>query len=628
MKDYRSIKVPLRSVLLYPQKDPKKKPKRKSPKNECLKVIEEAVIRVNTLVTRVSEFLHAYYTKKSLQKEPFPPIDLKLIRYLFTLFGIKEDKRGAKPTLPLSFLTELTSFYTEHFKPIYPDRISLKDLNYILVKEAEQILTTLETNLKVNFPNYVNRYVNIFFQRDEILKEIMRSPWASEEKKAQKYEVLSVLKKIKDQVYQENTHILSHLTFPLKEKRDPNLIYSLKRKPQAFLPAAFLINREIEVLGKKPYQIIPQRTNLVPRYITLDTSGLLKLLGTKEIYGIKKITDYSSKIAENQEKIWEPFVRYNHLGGKKYRFNFEIKTDGVACNLLFKHRKSTLLSTYERMKGKKTVSDQKLEEKKIPEKLTDLENLNDYKPKVKVGIDPGKKDIISASGSNGEFLRYSQRQRNHESLVTKSRRALFFMKTQEILDNEALLSRTKRNTFDLEAFFSFLDMKEREDLASFYRQKAHRAIRLRTFIYRKKSEMNLLNRLEKTFGRDAIFGLGDWAFNTHRQLQHSESSLNQGLISLLRQRFEVVSVDEYRTSQIYSKDHKIKLEKACLPIKRTPKGAPAPNKLHSLLTFQREDHQRIFVNRDRNASQNILNCLQTYISEDRKRPEAFTRISA
>jgi len=543
-----------------------------------------------------------------------------MIRYLFTLFGIK-DNRGAKPTLSLAFLTDLRSFYAEYFEPIYSDKVPLTGLTYILSKEAEQIVSTLETNLKVNFSSYVNRYVNVFFQRDEKLLEIKKTKLSSEEKKIKKKEVFSSLKKIKDQVWQEDDHILRGSNFPVKEKKDPNLIYFLKRKPQAFLPAAFQINREIEELGKKPYQIIPQRTNLVPRFITLDTSGLIGLLGTKEIYGIKKITDYSKKIAENQEKIWSPFVRYNHLGGKKYRFNFEIKTDGVGCNLLFKHKDSHVLSTYERMQGKKTVKNLE-EEEKIPEKLTDLENVEAYQPRPLVAGDPGKKDVVSMTGSNGKFLRYSQKQRNHESLVMKCRSTLKRMKTQEILDKETRLSLLKRNTFDLEAFQSFLMKEKEEDLASFYRLRAHRAIRLRTFIYRKKSEMNLVNRIEKTFGKDILFGLGDWAFNTHHQMKHSESSLNQGLVDLLRQRFEVVSVDEYRTSQIYSKDHRIKLEKARLPV-YPPEGA-SPIKFHSLLTFQREN-QSIFVNRDRNASENILKCLQTYIFEDRMRPQAFSR---
>ena len=89
---------------------------------------------------------------------------------------------------------------------------------------------------------------------------------------------------------------------------------------------------------------------------------------------------------------------------------------------------------------------------------------------------------------------------------------------------------------------------------------------------------------------------------------------NKSIYKLLTKRFKhVYLIDEFRTSITYNKDH----TKELTNIKINKKSK------HRLLT-PKENPKGVIVNRDHNASINILNILKEYIY-NRKRPEAFTR---
>ena len=138
-------------------------------------------------------------------------------------------------------------------------------------------------------------------------------------------------------------------------------------------------------------------------------------------------------------------------------------------------------------------------------------------------------------------------------------------------------------------------------------------------------EERLLNKIEATFGKrkDIVLGLGDWAIKTGHHLKNSEPTMTKGLFHLLTSRFQVVSVNEYNTSKIYCKDHHVRLKNVEIEVPQ-PDKPPKQVSLHSLLTHP-EETKCIFVNRDRNASQNIFHCLQYYLDPVtlRQRPKAF-----
>jgi hypothetical protein len=92
---------------------------------------------------------------------------------------------------------------------------------------------------------------------------------------------------------------------------------------------------------------------------------------------------------------------------------------------------------------------------------------------------------------------------------------------------------------------------------------------------------------------------------------------NKGIIKILKKRFDVVTVDEFRTSKLYNKD--LTQELTNIKIKKGKKN----KSIHTLLTLTRNPNG-VILNRDKNASLNILKILKEYIFYQ-TRPIEFCR---
>ena len=113
----------------------------------------------------------------------------------------------------------------------------------------------------------------------------------------------------------------------------------LMRQWLRLLRLKFLINKQIEDLGGKPYAFIPQRNNIIQKNIVLNTSGISDLIGSE----LEDFFRYpKSKITLNckkyQSHVWSKILKlekrsiFNH---KDYVFYNQITTDGFSCSLLF-----------------------------------------------------------------------------------------------------------------------------------------------------------------------------------------------------------------------------------------------------------------------------------------------------
>ena len=80
----------------------------------------------------------------------------------------------------------------------------------------------------------------------------------------------------------------------------------------------------------KLYQVIPQRTNIKPLYITLDTASIINLtVDTNSI-------EYLNNVEKYQFDLWNDNFKLNKKEFKRrnYGFNYMIKTDGIGCSVL------------------------------------------------------------------------------------------------------------------------------------------------------------------------------------------------------------------------------------------------------------------------------------------------------
>jgi hypothetical protein len=98
-----------------------------------------------------------------------------------------------------------------------------------------------------------------------------------------------------------------------------------------------------------------------------------------------------------------------------------------------------------------------------------------------------------------------------------------------------------------------------------------------------------------------------------KQMKGCMPSPNKGIFKLLTKRFDVVEVDEFRTSKIYHDD--LTTELVNVRVKKKP--------IHELLTLTGKPTS-VILNRDKNAARNIQLILETHINQQ-IRPEAFCR---
>jgi hypothetical protein len=93
---------------------------------------------------------------------------------------------------------------------------------------------------------------------------------------------------------------------------------------------------------------------------------------------------------------------------------------------------------------------------------------------------------------------------------------------------------------------------------------------------------------------------------------------NKGLKRKLSEHFTIYMIDEFRTSCLH-----YKTENRCENMYVNDKKGVS-RKLHSVLTFKAENNRLGCINRDENATNNMIKIVKSYL-KDKTRPLRYTR---
>ena len=611
--NYRTIKVPLKKVLKhFDIIQPK---------------FEESVLRVNQFATIGYEFLKLYVLHLFENKVELPKINKALITKIFNLIGQGSNK-GRKCKVSSD---TITTFYNDIFSKIYPNKLNSSHLSYILPILNDEMLRCFETNIKTHFLKYLCKYINVLI-RYPLVDAVKNSKLTKEERKVQYQGINKEIRDIKNDIItmkieksNEKYHKFIKDTislFPKDSIKKNNLIYNVKASPQKYILASLQLNKKIEDQSKKCYQVFCQRSNYVPKTITLNTSGLIEVINDtkREIYGIG-YSKMNNNAKRYQKQTWREILKlenkqlFNH---RDYIFYNQIQTDGISCNLLL-IRKDFYNKTY----GQKLPEyDEDIEfEIKQLEKLT-KDECEKHLSKKLIGIDPGKKDIITMVDEEGNYYSYSNCRRRNDTYSKRSNQIVLAEKSKndnEIIKTETKLSKFNKRTLSSNRFIDYLQEKQThtKKLQEFYEKPLFRKLVLRRFCRTKSAEHTMLNEIEKKFGKNLLLGLGDWSINSSYQMKGCMPTPNKGISKLLMKRFEVISVDEYKTSKLYNND--LTKELTNIKVKRGKKS----KSIHTLLTPTRNPNG-VILNRDRNACKNILLIMKEFLQTQTRKAE-FSR---
>ena len=603
----KAVKSSLRSIL-------------KNPEVNLVK-IQEAVVRVNKILIHTLQFLKLFILDHYETHRTLPEINKCLIENIMKTVSVPKHLGRKLKEETFELKTKLSKFYHEHYVELDSDSEILTYINLkeILKYTSQEVITMFENNIKLHFTEYVGRYVNTMWKKKFLIKKIRKMAKTKEERNKRIRNLCNELKKIKQDLldigcqakyrsknfYHDWIDEQVMIILPSKEFEQENVYYDLKCHPLDYLPCMIYMMKEVEKEGEKIYNVFPMRTNIVPKYVRLDTETIITLLVTKEekdSLGMK--SELLTKIKKNQNGIWDFFFRTEKKEFNKngYTFHHMIVTDGVGVSILF-HRENLLKSKIP--KTKKIIKEEKY--------IDELQDYSTVKDKKLVGIDPGMEDLIycvDGVSKKSKHFRYSRFQRNEESKLKKYNRLILSKKQEsevKIIEYETELSMYNRKTLDVSEFKEYIQKKNSVNhlLYNFYENKIFRKLKFSAYINRTKSEQLMMKKFKKIFGKpeETVICFGDWEQKHH--MKYKEPTKGKGMRELFRKNgYEVFLVNEFRTSCRCSKCHGGECEKFMLRPKRVDGSLQL---VHGLLRCKNVNCSCLW-NRDRNGASNIYLC--------------------
>ena len=589
--------------------------------------LNQAASMCNKIVIHSLQFMKIYLIHLVDNNQSLPVIDKQFINLVMKTV-CASPTAGRKPSESTKKIKDkLKSFYDEHYKDLQGEELNYRGMGTVLDYFAISILTMYENNIKQHFVEYIERYVNVVWKRKQLLKFIQKIFKTPKARKQAKYKLINNLRRIKNDILNfdksKSSSSIYHTwidearekLLPQREFQKNSVYYDLMCSPQDYLPCMIYMMKQIEEHGESILNACPLRSEVIPKYIRLDTTTLVKLLLTKE-QGTQEHYLKNGNLVKNQEKLWDFFFKTDQkcFKSNKYRFNHMIETDGVGVSIVFIRND---LKSGRQFKPKVKVV---LNNEKYIDELDAKEYTRLQKKKV-VAIDPNMSDLIYCIDDNKHTFRYTQNQRRQETKQKKYRNILQNNKNSTRIENktinewEATLSQYNKKTLDFNRFKDYIKQKNIMNIAlqSFYETYIYRKLKLSSYINRKKSETRMLNNFKKRYGtpEDYIIGFGDFEQRKHRKFK--EPVKGKGFRSLFRKAgYEVYLVDEFRTSCKCSICETSESE--CRTFKECINPRPWKNNYiirHGLVKCK--TCSRLW-NRDTNASRNIYKIIKNEIN--------------
>ena len=587
---YQTLKIPIKTILCN---------------KEALPVLTQIVFDMNEIVIHTYQFIRFYLLYLYKNNIDFPNIDDTFILYCMKTLGTR-DNRGKK-SVNTDLLEQLYTFYTNEYQPLVNhEKVSLLNKTYLLPYLATHIYTAFSNNITERFTTHLLRFINVTTSHITEDKAIL----FQFKNRLFNLELENDLKFIE----WKNTH-LSHIlpTTPIKK----SIHYDVKVRPFSYLKGMLYMNSVLEEQERKLFQPIPLRTDIIPKYITLDTACLVSLFCPEKNKDGKKSKkgELLKHIKDNQRDIWSSFINLDNkiFKNKHYQFSYQLQTDGIGCSLLFIRK--------DLVENKKWGSKIPIvEEKEYPylESLDDAE-LTKLKSRKIIGCDPGKRSLVYMVDEEGAKLQYTAPQKRIESKAKRNAYVLGIEKRRfGITEKETLLSSCNGKTSNYEKFKSYLVEKTKlnKETQSFYQKEIWRNMKFRAYSYGKKSVDVFLNKIKETFGDNLLIGYGNWSRDT--QMKNFMPTMGKGFRKLIHHKYDTITVNECMTSKNCCD---------CMSTLENYKNTKG-KKIHRLLVckgvecVRSQNKKVVFKTRDLNSAINILNLTKKWIF-NKERPEEF-----
>ena len=623
--------------------------------NDILGIVNSLAINTNKIVIHAYHFLKLYILYLYENNKEFPVINKEFIMNIFKVLTIRKCGSGGytEDNMP-SLLKDLTKFYNEHYKNtrtendiLYYDKMSC-----ILAYEAIDMIKNIENNIRENFICHVNKFINLTFSIKKQINKLNIDTKDKDIRKQLKKDIYKEIQLVKNDLANvSNTELLSNEKYhqwiqeqkkyviPNKTTFNKNNInYDLKSNTMDYLKPMIYIgiqlehiyNSNIDKLNNNEntkqirlFNILPLRTNIIPKNITLDTAGLVQNFSENN----KMRCEDSKKYKENnkQYELWNRHFNLNKKVFKKhkYEFNHMIKTNGVSVSILFAKLNNQIKT---------------LKKKENSGYIETVKWTDELKKKKIICADPGHSDLIYCGSkdenNNLQTFRYTQNQRRLETRTKKYSKIIDKDAKTSFIDNKSIkqietdLSDYNSKTDKYDKFLQYIKEKNKTNdlLFTHYEKYMYRKFKLNRFINTQKSESKMIKNFSNKFGKseNTIFVIGDYDKGEYN-MKGLESTICKKFRKIFRDvGYETFLINEYHTSKLCNECHN-ELEKFMYHDSKKPKQKGNSCLVNGLLRCTTVKPQcEIIHNRDKNAVMNMLHIIEE-LKLTGKRPKKYTR---
>ena len=597
--------------------------------------INNAIIRINKITSLTYDFIKLYILDCFNNNKELPTINEQFIKDCHDILCDKCNTRTKNVNINTDTLYD---FYNIHFKNLFDNeiKISKKNLNQILRDEATSMTTCYKNSIQTNYFNFLFRYINcIFTENNKITIDNIKN-----EKEKEEYirNLRAELKEVKTDLLNNTFKSNEKYHIWIKESYDKiipiydslkktstyevSYHYDLKVSPLKYLKYLLVMNSHLEKIGNKMFSPIPLRRSLIPKFIYIDTTAII------ELSDLTPKKEYYTNVIKYQKFIWEKYFNMENKIFKNkpnYLFNYTIQTDGIDTSITFKRKDLKDAEGY----NKKLPKNKKMkntEEFKYLENYTQFELLEMKNNNNIVYCDPGKCRLLyMLDEKKDEIYTYTNKQRLFETQRLKYQGISEKMRKESgIVKKEEILSKCCSKTCDTEKFKEYIKTKEqlRKEIEEFYLNEKFRKFRMRVFINTKRSEQKMINSIKNKYTinntykkrvKKPLIVIGNWCIS--KQMRNMISSPCIGLKRILNKNFNMITMDEFRTSCLnYKNEERVENMKD----KKTGK------KIHSVLILKEKEKVIGCINRDRNAVYNYKKIFNSYATTG-QRPLKFDR---
>ena len=540
---FRSVKIPFKTILRNPKRD--------------LPIFNEYAFQINKTMILGYQLVRLYLISKYQNNLPLPEVDEKLYETALSLI-INPDRKIKKSQKMQDCRPELKLFFDTEFRPLIKDQNlpTISNVSTTLQKLRVEMVTSFKNNLSMRYYSRLSHLIGILLDREIYGFNNLDT---MDQKKIHSKTLKAVLLRDLNKV-----EVRYHLLVKNAIKKyvpgsewTKHLAYDLLTEPMKFFLPTLEMENTLEELGKASFQSIPLRSSCIPKYFPINSITLVNLMDCEGIIGTKNIknkTELASKIGQNKKLKWILWNYYFKMDKKvfkqkNYNFFYSIDTDAFGTTLKF---------LKEGNEYKKYSAKSKEIDPGLPEiaSLTEEEavELLDH---PFVGGDPGKLILLQLVGPDKKTLRYTQKQRWAESQYHKNAKNRIAIKTAERIQIlEQPLNDFNSKSINVAEFKKFIKAKAEISLQveSHFQKIIYRKLKYRSRIKSKQSMLGFINKIQETFGDDAVIGYGNWSRSS--QMKGLKPTPGTTLRNEVARKCRCFDIDEFRSSSYCCYCHK------------------------------------------------------------------------